>query len=217
MVRDSFALNACVMSEQAMQEVQNLRLVVVGAGGLGGFVAQGLVRLGAQNIAVIDGDDFSDSNLNRQFFCNSTTLGKPKAEVCVAEMLQVDPEGKYKAIKAFITEKNVSYLHGFDFVFDCADNVKTKLLLESYCVSKGIILIHAGVNGNFGQTAIIDGKPILSSLFRRETKSRNSVILPQITAGLQLNLFVQYLNKTYQKNRLYLIDLQTMQISDIKY
>lgn len=218
MQNEATALNACILNDDAQKTVSAVKTAVIGAGGLGGFVAQGLVRLGAQNITVIDGDVFTPSNLNRQFFCDRNTLDKAKAEVCVGGMLRVFPEGNYKAVCNYINENNAeTVLDGSEIVFDCADNIKTKLLLEKVCIKKNVPLIHAGISGNYGQTAIIYGKPLLESLFRRESQSRNAVILPQITAGYQLNLFAQYLNKTYIKNKLYLIDLDAMQISDINY
>lgn len=218
MLIDALSINTCILSPEAIEELNKIRILVVGVGGLGGFVAQGLVRLGAQNITVIDGDMFSDTNLNRQFFCNSETMGRQKAVVAVEEMLKVYPQGNYKAITEFITDKNAALImKDYDIVFDCGDNIKLKLLLEDFCIKLGIPLIHAGVNANYGQLAIIENKKILPSLYRREAKNRNAVILPQVTSGLQLNLFVQYLHKKHKKNKLYLIDLDAMQISDINY
>lgn len=212
------AYNSCIMSDDTQELIVKAKILVVGAGGLGGFVAQGLVRLGGQDITVADGDIFSDTNLNRQFFCTAESVNQPKAVFSVQNMLKVYPQGNFKAINAYITEKNISsIINDCDFVFDCSDNIKTKLMLEAHCIQSGIVLIHAGINGHYGQVAIIDGKPLLSSLFSRETKCRNAVILPQIAAGLQLNLFVQYLSKTHAANKLYLIDLHSMQISDINY
>lgn len=214
----ALAYNSCIMSDDTQELIIEAKILVVGAGGLGGFVSQGLVRLGAQNVTVVDGDIFSDTNLNRQFFCTTSSINQSKAVFCVQNMLDVYPQGDFKAINAYITEKNISsIISNYDFVFDCSDNIKTKLMLEAHCIQNGIVLLHAGINGHYGQVTIIHGKPLLSSLFTRETKCRNAVILPQIAAGLQLNLFVQYLSKTHTPNRLYLIDLHSMQISYINY
>jgi molybdopterin/thiamine biosynthesis adenylyltransferase len=57
------------------------RVLVVGAGGLGGFVVEGLARMGVGRIDVVDGDEFQEHNLNRQLYSSEAALGRPKAEV----------------------------------------------------------------------------------------------------------------------------------------
>lgn len=194
-----------------------VRIALVGAGALGSFAAIGLMRLGVRHIKIIDNDVFTQENLSRHYLCRPGMLGRYKADVCLEELRQ-NAEGDLEAVKAYINQKNAdTILSGADIVFDCADNIKTKLLLESYCIQNGIPLIHAGANGNFGQTAVIDKKPILASLFLRETRMVNAVVLPQIMAGLQLHLFTKYMHGAHEKDKLYLVDLDTMEISHINY
>ena len=54
---------------------------IVGAGGLGGWIIEGLARMGVGRLIVIDGDVFEENNLNRQAGCTESTLGRPKAQV----------------------------------------------------------------------------------------------------------------------------------------
>jgi FlaA1/EpsC-like NDP-sugar epimerase len=56
------------------------RVVVVGAGGLGGHVIELLARNGIGAIVIVDGDRFSEVNLNRQLLMREDTIGKLKAE-----------------------------------------------------------------------------------------------------------------------------------------
>jgi len=208
------AVNA---SAESYDRIGLTRIAVVGAGALGSFAAIGLMRLGVRHIKVIDNDVFTEENLSRHYLCRPGMLGRYKADVCLEELKQ-NAEADLEAVKAYINPKNIdTILAGSEIIFDCADNIKTKLLLESYCIKNGIPLIHAGANGNFGQTAVIHRKPILASLFLRETKIVNAVVLPQVMAGLQLNLFTQFINGTNAKDRLYLVDLDTMEISTINY
>jgi molybdopterin/thiamine biosynthesis adenylyltransferase len=204
-------------SSGEIKGIADVHIAVVGAGALGSFAAIGLMRLGVRHIRIIDNDVFTHENLSRHYLCRPGMLGKYKADICIEELSQ-NAEGDWEAVKAYINAKNADVLlSGADIVFDCADNIKTKLLLESCCIRKGIPLLHAGANGNFGQAAVIHKKPILASLFLRETRIVNVVVLPQVMAGLQLNLFLKYMQGTYAKDRLYLVDLDTMEISNINY
>jgi molybdopterin/thiamine biosynthesis adenylyltransferase len=68
------------------QEIMNqLRVVLIGAGGLGGEIGEGLVRKGAGCLKIFDGDTVELSNLSRQRFYEED-LYKNKA-ICLAKNL----------------------------------------------------------------------------------------------------------------------------------
>jgi hypothetical protein len=60
-------------------------IVVIGMGGLGGTVAKNLARVGVGGLTLVDGDIFSEDNLNRQEFSYEDSIGKWKVEVAKKE------------------------------------------------------------------------------------------------------------------------------------
>ncbi|MBC7262337.1 MAG: ThiF family adenylyltransferase, partial [Chloroflexi bacterium] len=63
---------------------------IVGAGGLGGWIIEGLARMGVGRLIVIDGDVFEENNLNRQALCVERGLGKPKVLLAQQRVAEVN-------------------------------------------------------------------------------------------------------------------------------
>lgn len=99
-------------------------IAVLGAGGNGGFVLEYLARLGVKKIIIFDGDSFDISNLNRQIYCNETTLGKNKAEVAANYLHKINSNIEIEAFPFFAgsnLKKDFDILNKVDFIFDCCD------------------------------------------------------------------------------------------------
>ncbi|HUT59805.1 MAG TPA: ThiF family adenylyltransferase, partial [Phycisphaerae bacterium] len=71
--------------------------LVVGAGGLGGYVLESLARLGVGRIAAVDNDRFSETDLNRQLLCDTGNLGLPKVQVATERIARVNPAVEFQA------------------------------------------------------------------------------------------------------------------------
>jgi len=59
-------------------------VVIIGAGGLGGWIIEGLARMGVGHLVVVDGDVFEENNLNRQLLCTEGSLGEAKTASVVS-------------------------------------------------------------------------------------------------------------------------------------
>jgi tRNA A37 threonylcarbamoyladenosine dehydratase len=70
--------NLGIMSSMELDAIQNKKIMIVGLGGLGGHVADSLVRLGVSRIMLVDFDVFEVSNLNRQLYSTHENIGEYK-------------------------------------------------------------------------------------------------------------------------------------------
>ncbi|MHA2287696.1 MAG: HesA/MoeB/ThiF family protein [Promethearchaeota archaeon] len=88
------------------ETIRTSRIAVLGVGGLGGPLAENLVRAGCQNLVICDFDVFDESNLNRQI-CTTEDIGKRKIDVVESFLHKIDPE---VSIRKFfkITQKNIN-------------------------------------------------------------------------------------------------------------
>ncbi|MCC7381806.1 MAG: ThiF family adenylyltransferase [Deltaproteobacteria bacterium] len=129
----------------------DLRVLVVGAGGLGSPALLALGAAGARRVTIIDPDRVELSNLHRQILYSERDLGRAKAEVA-AEKLQArfaDLEVKAE-VRSFLGGAGERVL-GCDVVLDGTDRVETKLRISDACVDAGVPYVFAGVVGFEGQ------------------------------------------------------------------
>ena len=128
-------------------------VLVVGCGGLGGYVIQQLGRMNVGKLIIMDGDVFEPSNMNRQLLCSTTTLGKKKAEV-YGEFLKTISSAEVEVYTDRFDSSNADLVNLADVVIDCVDTVGVRKFLAEECRKRGKILIHGAVDGETGQAMI---------------------------------------------------------------
>jgi molybdopterin/thiamine biosynthesis adenylyltransferase len=133
-----------------------IRVVVVGAGGLGGHVILLLARLGIGHLVVVDGDVFDETNLNRQALCTTANLGRSKADEAMRQVLSVNPGVEVTPQTVRIDEFNLrQILAGSNVVVDALDNIRDRLLLGRGAKALGLPLVHGALAGFDGQVMTV--------------------------------------------------------------
>lgn len=128
--------------------------LVCGCGGLGGVVAQLLARAGLGHLVLCDSDVFSPSNLNRQWFAHTATMGRPKALAAAEECLRINPLIRVTAFQEAFTVTNAdAILSGCHVAVDALDNLETRFVLETACRRRALPWVHGAVAGWFGQVS----------------------------------------------------------------
>ncbi len=142
-------------------------VVVVGAGGLGGQVLLCLARVGVGRLIVIDPGRFEESNLNRQALCSLSTLGRTKTLTAKNTVAEINPGVEVQIHPVRLTSENQSQLlASADVVVDALDNIKDRMVLETGSKHAGIPLVHAAIEGFFGQLmTIFPQDPGLRSIY----------------------------------------------------
>ncbi len=139
-----------ILGAQSMAALKSARVAVFGLGGVGSYTAEALVRAGIGHISLLDGDVYELSNLNRQLYATMDTLGRPKAEAARERALAINPECDAKALSLFYSQENADSVDfsAFDYVADCIDTVKSKLLIIERSVQAGVPVISCMGTGN---------------------------------------------------------------------
>lgn len=150
MEEHSLSRTELLIGKENIKTLAGKTVVVLGIGGVGGYVVEALARGGIGNIVLTDMDEISISNLNRQIIATVDTIGKSKVHVMKDRILSINPKCKVTCYKSFIDENNVKDIikAECDYVVDAIDTVSSKLQVIEYCFSKRIPIISSMGTGN---------------------------------------------------------------------
>lgn len=147
-----------LVGERMLEHFARSRVAVVGVGGVGGYAAEMLVRAGVGHLVIMDSDDVSLSNKNRQLLALDSTVGKPKCDVLASRLLDINPALDIVVIKEYLeTDKAGDYFSGMniDFLVDAIDTLSPKLSLIKYCMDNSIPLVSSmGAGAKFDATKV---------------------------------------------------------------
>ena len=120
-----------VFSDDGICRLNQSHVLVAGVGGVGGFVAEALVRAGVGKITLVDHDKVSASNKNRQIVALDSTIGRLKVDVMAERLLDINPNCQVNKIAEFLSPEAMPGLVGssFDFVVDAIDSLNCKVAL----------------------------------------------------------------------------------------
>ena len=176
-----FSRTQILLGDEAMEKLHRARVAVFGIGGVGGYTAEALVRSGIGAIDLIDPDDVSVTNINRQLFATHSNVGKPKVEVARQRLLDINPQARISVHPVFYTPETADQFDftRYDYIVDAIDTVTGKLCLAERAFAAGTPIIScmgAGnkLNGTAFQVADISKTTIcpLARVMRKELKKR---------------------------------------------
>jgi len=221
-------------SEQSQQQLQNARVLVVGAGGLGCPAAQYLSSACIGTIGIADFDIVSESNLHRQVLYGPADFGLKKVAVACERLQKQNPDVKLVPHDVRITSQNVMELiAGYDIIVDGTDNFETRYLLNDAAVLRGVPVVYGAIYQFEGQAAVWNYKcpnGKVSPNYRDLFPSVNAAQIPNCAEGgviptlagiigcMQANEVIKYITQTGEllAGKILVFDAQTMQSRVIK-
>lgn len=132
-----------LIGEDNFNKVKNKKILLLGAGGVGGYTAESLIRSGVHNLTIIDCDIVDETNLNRQIIALHSTIGLKKTDVLDSRLKDINPDAKIEVIFKKVLSDELEYLHleNYDYVIDCIDDIEVKVSLARYALKNDIRLI----------------------------------------------------------------------------
>jgi tRNA A37 threonylcarbamoyladenosine dehydratase len=132
-----------------LERLRAAHVAVVGIGGVGSWVVEGLARSGVGALTLIDLDDVCITNVNRQLPALDGQIGWPKVLAVAERVRLINPACKIEAVTEFFTAATAERLLAphFDCVVDAIDGMTNKALLIAACVTRGLPCVTVGGAG----------------------------------------------------------------------
>ncbi|MGL5656246.1 MAG: tRNA threonylcarbamoyladenosine dehydratase [Fusobacteriaceae bacterium] len=178
-----FQRTELLLGKEGLEKLKKSHIIVFGLGGVGGYVVEALIRVGIQEITVVDFDTIDITNLNRQIIATQNTVGNYKADVIKERILSINPEVKVNAYREKFTEETSSIFFNdnltYSYVIDAIDLVKYKIKIIELSKERGIPVISCMGTGNKLNPEMLKISDIsktsvcpLAKVMRKELKKR---------------------------------------------
>lgn len=149
-MNELYKRTSMLIGEEKVDILKQKTVALFGVGGVGGYAAEALARAGIGHIVLIDKDEVSDSNRNRQIIALNSTVGRPKVEVMKERILDINPEAVVTARQCFFLPETADEFDfsDYDYVIDAVDTVTAKLLIIEKSKQAGVPVISSMGTGN---------------------------------------------------------------------
>jgi molybdopterin/thiamine biosynthesis adenylyltransferase/rhodanese-related sulfurtransferase len=220
--------------EKAQLLLQNARVLVVGAGGLGCPAAQYLAAAGVGNVGIADFDTVSVSNLHRQILYTPVDAGQKKVFIACERLQKQNPGIKLVPHDIRVTSQNVMDLMShYDIIVDGTDNFDTRYLLNDAAVILNKPIVYGAIYQYEGQVAVWNVEHesgLKTPNYRDLFPNVNAAQIPNCAEGgviptlagiigcMQANEVIKYITQTGEllAGKVLLFDAQSMQSRIIK-
>jgi tRNA A37 threonylcarbamoyladenosine dehydratase len=149
---NEFSRTERLIGSEKLKKLAGISITVFGVGGVGSHCVEALARCGVGHLNLIDKDQVSLSNINRQSIALHSTLGKSKAQVMKERILDINPLARVDIWETFVLPDNLGSLMNTispaDYLIDAIDTVSAKLAIASFSHKNHIPLISSMGTGN---------------------------------------------------------------------
>jgi len=138
-----------LFGRKGLDKIKQSKILVIGIGGVGSWVAEALARSGIGAMTLVDLDDICVTNINRQVLAVSSTVGQFKVDVMKKRIQDIQPHCEVETRQCFFNIKNLESIFDrqYDFVIDACDDFTNKCHLIDYCRKNKIPLVVMGGAG----------------------------------------------------------------------
>lgn len=178
---DPFLRTRWLIGTDAVDRLQNKKVIVFGIGGVGGYCIEALARTGVGRLDIVDYDRVDVTNINRQIIATTETVGALKVDVMKARIASIVPETEVRTYPMMFNEAIADEIDfsDYDYVVDAVDQVTAKLLIIEKAQAAGVSVLSAMGAGNklhpeALELAMLSETQVcpLARVMRREVKKR---------------------------------------------
>lgn len=146
----AFSRSEELLGREGLKILADSRVAVFGIGGVGSYVVEALARAGVGSLTLVDHDEVSLTNLNRQLVALRSTMGKKKVMVAKERIMDINMEAVVHTYDTFFSAETADLFDfsAFDYIVDAVDTVSAKLLLIEKAKEAAVPVISCMGTGN---------------------------------------------------------------------
>jgi len=143
-----------ISSVWELAKVRKARALVIGAGALGNEVCKNLAMMGVRLVVVLDRDTVEAANLSRSIFFRESDHGRPKAEVILERLRDVNPDVELHSLDGDLDEVlGLGVVRRMDMVFSCLDSRMARRSVNRMCEKLGKPWVDGAMENLLGEVA----------------------------------------------------------------
>jgi len=170
------------IGQEGQNRLKKAKILIIGAGGLGCPILTYIAASGIGKIGIIDHDQITISNLNRQTIYNLNNIHKNKTYYSKQYIKRINPKCETSIYNYELNNQNaINIIKNYDIIIDASDNFNTRYIIDEICYKLHKIHIYGAINKYEGQI----------SVFNYKNNTRYSDLYPK-----QLNLLNNNCNST---------------------
>ena len=139
-----------LIDEEGINKLRNIKVLIIGLGGVGSYAVEALSRSGINNLIIVDKDIIDITNLNRQLMTLHSNIGRYKTDVIEERIKDINPNCNVTKITKEITDKNIKELIDLkpNYIIDACDTLTVKKELIRLSLKNDFKLISSMGTGN---------------------------------------------------------------------
>lgn len=147
---NEFSRTELLIGGEGLKKLKNAKVMVLGVGGVGSHCIEALARCGVGKLILVDNDQVSLTNINRQSIAYHSTVGQYKTEVMKERIMDICPETEVITYEMFVLPDNMEeiFKERPDYIVDAIDTVTAKLSVAEKAIACSIPIISSMGTGN---------------------------------------------------------------------
>ncbi|MBP5684743.1 MAG: tRNA threonylcarbamoyladenosine dehydratase [Bacilli bacterium] len=139
-----------LIGKEKLELLKTKHVLILGVGGVGGYVVESLARSGINQLTIIDYDKVDITNINRQIIALHSNIGKKKVDCFKERILDINPDCVVTALDLFYNAENkdLIFKDKVDFIIDCCDSLNSKKIIIEEAINRNIPIISSMGAGN---------------------------------------------------------------------
>ena len=149
-MKKQFYRTSLLIGEEGIKKLSQRKVILFGAGGVGSFCAEGLIRSGIGSLTIVDKDKIDITNLNRQLQTSLYNVGESKVVEIGKRLREINEKAEIKLMEGFYLPENRAefFEDKYDYIVDAVDTISAKIDLACYGYKNGIPVISSMGAGN---------------------------------------------------------------------